>query len=50
MPKLGGVVKTYGVTKRSDISAILSAKMVKEKVNILKFCVESNDHDLDLCL
>ena len=47
MAKLGGVVKTYGVTKRSDISAILSAKMVGEKVIILKFSVESSDHDID---
>ena len=41
-----GVVKTYGITKRSDISAILSAKMVGEKVIILKFSVESSDHDI----
>ena len=47
MAKLGEVVKTYGVTKRSDISAILSAKMVGEKVIILKFSVESSDHDID---
>ena len=47
MAKLGGVVKTYGVTKRSDISAILSAKMVGEKVIILKFSLESGDHDID---
>ena len=47
MAKLGGVVKTYVVTKRSDISAILSAKMVGEKVIILKFSVESSDHDID---
>ena len=46
MAKLGGVVKTYGITKRSDISAILSAKMVGEKVIILKFSVESSDHDI----
>ena len=32
-------------TKKLDISAILSAKMVKEKVNILKFSVESINHD-----
>ena len=47
MAKLGGVVKTYVITKRSDISAILSAKMVGEKVIILKFSVESSDHDTD---
>ena len=32
------------------ISATLSAKTVGGKVNILKFSVESNEHDLDLCL
>ena len=42
-----GEVKTYGATKRSDISAILSAKMVGEKVNILKFSVESSDHEVN---
>ena len=47
MAKLGGVVKTYVITKRSDISAILNAKMVGEKVIILKFSVESSDHDID---
>ena len=47
MAKLGGVVKTYGITKRSDISAILSAKMVGEKVIILKFSVESSNHEVD---
>ena len=42
-----GVVKTYVIIKRSDISAILSAKMVGEKVIILKFSKESSDHDID---
>ena len=30
---------------QNTISAILSARMVGKKVNILKFSVESNDHD-----
>ena len=50
MAKLGEVVKTYGVTKRSDISAILSAKMVGEKVNILKFSIEPGTMTLTITM
>ena len=32
---------------QNGISAILSAGMVGKKVSILKFSVESSDHDID---
>ena len=40
-------VMTMTMTMKIAISAILSARMVGKKVNILKFSVESIDHDHD---
>ena len=42
------MTKTMTMTMKIAISAILSARMVGKKVNILKFSVESIDHDHDL--
>ena len=40
-------VMTMTMTMKIAMSAIFSARMVGKKVNILKFSVESIDHDHD---